>query len=234
MAEAVRSLRRDGYFVLKDYYTADRCRFIRDEIDRIIRDQPGSIQKDPFGADFRIFGAENASGAIRGFHDDSRLLGIGQDYRRAPLGNFSTLAARLTATPANIGSGQGWHRDAFHFQFKSMLYLSDVSPENGPFQIFPGSHRGIDVVRDTLLGRLDPPPASRITDDQIARLLARNPDRAKALPATAGSLILFDSSTIHRGMPIKSGTRYALTNYYYPPGDITESLYRQFAPMAHA
>lgn len=233
-AKAVHALHRDGYFIVPGYYSAEQCTFLRGEIDRIIREQPDNIQKDPRGADFRIFGAENASAAIRGFHADARSLAAGEAYRRGPLKNFSTLAARLTTVAGNIGSGQGWHRDAFHFQFKSMIYLSDVSPENGPFQILAGSHRGFDVLRDTLHGRLDPPPASRITDAQIARLLSHDPGRTTALPGPAGTLILFDSSTIHRGMPIQAGTRYALTNYYYPPQAVTEALYRHFAPMAHA
>lgn len=233
-AEAVRALRREGYFIIPGYYTSDQCAFLRGEIDRIIREQPDSIQKDPHGSDFRIFGSENASAALRDYHQDTRLTEIGEAYWRGPLQNFSTLAARLTAMPGNNGSGQGWHRDAFHFQFKSMIYLSDVTLKNGPFQIMPGSHRSFDVLRDTLHGRLDPPPASRITEAQVGRLLANEPARAKALPAAAGTLILFDSSTIHRGMPIQTGTRYALTNYYYQPEAITEALYRHFTPMAHA
>lgn len=234
IADAVWALRRDGYCVVPNYYSADQCAFLRNEIDRIIREQPDNVQKDPRNSDYRIFGAENASAAIRGFHIDPMPLAAGEAYRRGRLKNFSTLAARLTAVPGNIGSGQGWHRDAFHFQYKSMIYLSEVGPANGPFQIMPGSHRGFNVVRDTLHGRLDPPPASRISDAQVTRLLSIDPSRATALPASAGTLILFDSSTIHRGMPIQTGARYALTNYYYPPSSINEALYRHFAPMAHA
>ena len=52
--------------------------------------------------------------------------------------------------------------------------------------------------------------------------------------AKAGTLILFDSSTIHRGAPITAGTRYALTNYYYPPSHITDDTYRAFAPFVQA
>ena len=31
---------------------------------------------------------------------------------------------------------------------------------------------------------------------------------------SAGTLVIFDTNCIHRGKPIESGTRYAITNYY--------------------
>jgi hypothetical protein len=225
-------LRSEGYVVIPGYYNAEQCAFAKSEIDRLICEQPDALQKDKTGSDRRIFGGERASVAARAFHDDVFCSSIGKAYRRGPLKNFSTLCARLTATEGNLGSGQGWHRDAFYFQYKSMVYLSDVGPDNGPFELLPGSHRVMNVVRDTLMGRLAPPPASRITEEQVARLLEYAPGRAVSLPAAAGTLVLFDSSTIHRGMPIKTGTRYAMTNYFFAPENITPSLERAFAPFA--
>ena len=35
-----------------------------------------------------------------------------------------------------------------------------------------------------------------------------------------GTLILVDTSLIHRGKPIEDGTRYAITNYWYPRNSI--------------
>lgn len=227
----VKNLRRDGFAVLPAYYTAEECAQGRAEIDAMIAARPDAIQSFGQGSDLRIYGSEHASSLARRFHDDALFLEVGRAYRRGPLTNFSTLAARLTAKPGNQGSGQGWHRDAFYFQFKSMVYLSDVGLENGPFQILFGSHRALRVAFDSLVGRLDKPPASRISTAQIARLLASTPKRALPLPAPAGTVILFDSSTIHRGMPIQAGVRYALTNYFYAPADLTTGLRDQFKPM---
>lgn len=232
--EAVKSLSRYGYAVFPHYYTSGECARGRMEIDAILATRPDAIQSFGEGADLRVYGTEHASGVARQFHDNPFLLEVGRVYRRGPLTNFSTLGARLTAKPGNIGSGQGWHRDAFHFQYKAMLYLSDTGPDNGPFQILPGSHRPLRVVRDTLVGRLDKPPSSRIRTEQIARLLAAEPDRALSLPGAAGTVILFDSSTIHRGMPIHTGVRYALTNYFYPPAGLTPAFRRQFEPLITA
>jgi hypothetical protein len=113
-----------------------------------------------------------------------------------------------------------------------MVYLSDVGPENGPFQVIEGSHRPWHVMVDTVRGGLVQEPRDRIAPGQIDRILGRTGRRLRTFTAPCGTLILFDSSTIHRGSPIKSGTRYALTNYYYPSEQMTPAMYEHFAPFA--
>ena len=46
-----------------------------------------------------------------------------------------------------------------------------------------------------------------------------------------GTLILVDTSTLHRGR-IKKGTRYALTNYYYTINQINKELFKKFKVIA--
>ena len=43
-----------------------------------------------------------------------------------------------------------------------------------------------------------------------------------------GTLILVDTSTLHRGAPIKKGIRYGFTNYYYTVNQINKELYKKF------
>ena len=57
-------------------------------------------------------------------------------------------------------------------------------------------------------------------------------ERIKNFTASAGTLIIFDSSTIHRGSPILEGKRYAITNYYYAERLINHSVYAHFHPVA--
>lgn len=229
---AASALRRPGYLVIPGYYPPERCAALRAEIDRIMAEQPDVIQKDAFDADHRVFGAERASTAIAAFHDDAFLREVGEAYRGGRLVDFTTLAGRISSRPGNLGSGQGWHRDAFHFQYKAMLYLTDVGPENGPFQLLAGSHRPLAVFADMIRGRLDAPPQTRISEAQIARLLGWNRTRLKTFTARAGTLILFDSSAVHRGSPIDKGVRYALTNYYYEPRQVSEAMIDKFSPLA--
>ena len=233
-ARAAADLRRSGYLVVPGYYSGERCAALRTEIDRIMAEQSDVVQKDKFDADHRVFGAEHASAAIAAFHGDEFLRGAGEAYRGRTLVSYTTLAARLRARPGNLGSGQGWHRDAFHFQYKAMIYLTDVGQENGPFQFLGGSYRPLTVFADMLRGRLDAPPLTRISETQIARLLDAKRQRLKTFTAAAGTLILFDSSAVHRGSPIEQGVRYALTNYYYEPHQLTPGMAEKFAPLARA
>ena len=133
----------------------------------------------------------------------------------------------MPAMAGNQGSGEGWHRDAFLRQFKAILYLSDVAPENGPFQLIQGSHRRARVLRDMRAGRLKY-TQYRLSDQEIERIIATEPQRKITYTARAGTLILVDTSALHRGQPIEAGIRYALTNYFFPEGRIGSSLYEKF------
>ena len=141
------------------------------------------------------------------------------------------MAAKMPATPGNLGSGEGWHRDASLRQFKSIIYLSDVSEKNGPFQFIEGSHKLRTILKDIWDGRLGY-MQNRIRDDQISAILLKNPSRLKTYTANAGTLILVDTSSIHRGMPISEGVRFGLTNYFFPDQSISKELFEKFAPVA--
>jgi hypothetical protein len=234
VAAALGGLRKNGYFVVPGFYSAETCAGLRAEIDRIIQEQGDIVQLDEKRSDYRVHGAERASQPIRAFHEDPFCRGAGESYFDGALGNLGTLAARLTAIQGNLGSGQGWHRDALHFQYKAMVYLSDVGLENGPFQLLEGSHRPWNLLVDTIRGKLVDEPRDRITPEQVARIAGPAQKRLRTFTAKAGTLIVFDSSTIHRGSPIRSGTRYALTNYYYPVQHLTPAMYEHFAPFARA
>jgi len=231
---ALQNLRAYGYAVIPAFCDATRCALLCEEVDRVIREQPDVVQHDPFGADQRIFGAERASAAIRKFHDADFPIAVGEYYGSRRLTCFSTLAGRISARPGNLGSGQGWHRDAFHFQYKAMLYLTDVGPESGPFQLLDASHRGARVFSDMIEVGLQRAPKTRLTEQQAEALVEAEPQRLKTFTAPAGTMILFDSSAIHRGSPIASGTRYALTNYYYEPEHIVPVVVKKFAPYARS
>ena len=46
------------------------------------------------------------------------------------------------------------------------------------------------------------------------------------LIAQPGDLIVFDGTGIHRGKPLKSGERYAMTNYYrFDPNEKSHKFY---------
>jgi len=222
-------IRDRSYVVVPDYLARVVCDEIICEIDRLIQSFPDCMQVDAVGADHRIFGSQHGARAIMGFHNDRYALEIGHAYCGSPIVNFSTLAAKLEARPGNVGSGQGWHRDRQPQQFKAIVYLTDVTTENGPFQIIPGSHRTFRKLIDTVRADLDP-GTTRLSDAEVERILANSRYEIDTITGKAGSMILVDTSAIHRGMPIVRGTRYALTNYYYFPDEVA-GREEKFPPM---
>jgi len=204
-----------GYHVIHDFWDRDRCARAIADIDTMLESRPEFVHRLD---DLRVFGAEDLSPTIREFADHPLLTTVTERY----FGGFQafTLANRITFTPGNLGSGGGWHRDGFYRELKSILYLSDVGPENGAFQIVERSNNFSEVVRAVETLKLHW-RQHRLTDREDA-LARQYPDRLKTLTGKAGTLLVFDTSCIHRGSPIRGGVRYALTNYcwrgnYYTP-----------------
>jgi hypothetical protein len=184
---------------------------------------------DEEASDHRIWGAERGSPQIHEFFAAADLLSIAKTYLRADVTNCLTLGAKLVAAPASKGSGGGWHRDSlFEKQFKAILYLSDVTLENGPYQYVLGSNSKRNVV-DSLDLPFNGTP-TRFHDVDFDADAQRTGCRVETVTAAAGDLILTDTRGIHRGMPIVSGTRYALTNYYAPNHRL-EAFHRYFQPL---
>jgi hypothetical protein len=224
-------LHRDGVAFIENFWSAEQCARSRDELDRLIQNHPESVRVFSGGSDKRMFGSEMAGPQIRAFHDDPVLKAIGEIEGGFSIYNLVTLGARIDATANNRGSGDGWHRDAFGYQFKALLYLSDVTDDNGPFEYMAGSHKLWRVGLDSALKRFPAPPESRIDRDHVDRLVERGVLRPRRFPARAGTVILANTAGVHGGAPLKSGSRYALTNYYYFPYQIGKGLVDKFAPL---
>jgi hypothetical protein len=214
------NLRNHGYSILENYLSEAQCAEMRAQVDQAVLDYPAATWSGMLGADKRIFGIENVGGGFLDLFNDQYLREIGCKYIDCRIENLLTLAGRIDAVKENLGSGEGWHRDGNHFQFKVLVYLSDAKPENGPFQLIADSHRYPQVVNDNYCMQTEDSLGTRFSDAQVNRLLAQQPERLITLSAPAGTAVLVDTSTIHRGSPIKQGRRYALFNYYYPYYDI--------------
>ena len=97
-------------------------------------------------------------------------------------------------------------------QFKSVVYLTDVTKDNGPFMFLPNSNNlNLPIREDDPHGR-----NTRFTDDGV--------DSCGIEPfivtSNKGTVVLVDTSYIHRGSIINKGSRYALTTYYYGVGSL--------------
>jgi hypothetical protein len=226
----VHQAEHDGVAVIANYWPSERCAKARAEIDRIILEYPHAVQNYSGGADKRMFGVESASPLLMKFHSDVFLREFGELLGGRDLYNFATLGARIEATADNNGSGDGWHRDAHGFQYKAILYLSDTDMGNGPFEYLLGSHTAIRAATHVTIAAIADPYSTRLSDREVARIVASGLE-CRAFPAVAGTLLLVNTAGIHRGMPLKTRERYALTNYYYHRNEIDQERVEKFSPL---
>ena len=211
----ISKLRTHGYVVIKNYISSKNCEKIKKDINKFIQNNPKYVVIDNLKSDFRIHGAEKISKTIKSYFDSKFLKSIGENYSNNKLSNLMTMANLTKFKKQNKGSGNGWHRDGLNFQYKSILYLTDVNENNGSFQIIKNSNEKSEIVKFVIKNNLSP-FETRFSNRLIEKNLKNKNLRLKTLTGKKGTLILVDTSCIHRGSPLKEGIRYAITNYYYP------------------
>ena len=115
----------------------------------------------------------------------------------------------------NAGSGGGWHRDNIQPTYKAMIYLTDVNEENGAFQIIKKSNKLKNLVRDYVYLNKKDLLNTRFSNHEINNLIEHFDYTVETLSAKAGTVIVFDGSFLHRGLPLVKGVRYALTRFVF-------------------
>ena len=216
-------LKNEGVAIIQNFLNDEEITKIKNEIDAIFKKYDEKLWKDDLGADLRAFGINRVSKLIdRLFYKNELIQQVSLAYYNCKSEDLNgyTMANVISALQDNLGSGGGWHRDTVNKrQFKSILYLSDVSDQNGPFQYIPRTHYKKNVLGGIINYNFKH-NHNRFTEPQITQLLSKEDKKLQTLTGQAGTLILADTSGIHRGAPIKEGKRYALTNYYWNPHKI--------------
>jgi hypothetical protein len=206
------TLRKDGIAVIKNFYSKEQCREIINDIDYNIINKHSKLNVDAQKSDHRINGIEHLSENIRSFLNNNFLENISRVLSNREVLHKFTLGSKLKYTPNNLGSGSGWHRDSLGFQFKAMLYLSAVDEYSGPFEYFIGSHKRYFKLKNYFFNLLK--GFSDIVRYSNSKVETLDNNSKITCIGKSGTLILFNSSGLHRGAPIKKGSRYAITNYY--------------------
>lgn len=214
---ALKALKKQGIVLLEGFYSEEKCDDLKEKLTQKIKnvDNVYHIWKSQDGSDTRLFGIETIDVCFEDFYTDKFILNVVSSYERSNEFAGFTLGSILEHKANNLGSGEGWHRDRSDaHQTKAMLYLSDVGDEEGPFQYLFGSHKPWNKIYDSLFYRFKI-NETRFNDNQVNELIDKRYE-TKIFSAKKGTLIIFDSSGLHRGMPIKSQIkRYSITNYFW-------------------
>jgi len=208
-------LKQFGIVTLTNFYESDVIAEMKNELLRVFQEQKEAIQildKEGCSNDERIFNIEKESQYIKDTFSNNILLNsIAKDYTRRPL-KKKTLANKLIYEPGKRkNSGAGWHRDNHDMQFKCLLYLTDVTEKNGNFQFITNSskrHIGYPTPRTSSYN-------TRFADSTVDTILSSNNDcQLYNVVGKAGTLVIADTTYIHRGNIIEEGERLALTEYF--------------------
>ena len=231
-ANALDTLEREGFAVVPDWLGREEADALRELLDAWIDAHGDRVQHR---GDDRVFGAEHLSPAVAAFKNDAALEDIASAYMGSEQKALFTLGNRLRAAPGKkTRSGGRWHRDRKGRQFKSLVYLTDCVRRNGAFCIVRRS-ASPEPFNDAIAATGFSFPDVRWDDDEIEPFLAQLGDEVVPIEGEAGTLVMFDSSLIHSGLPIRVGHRYALTNYYYAADEIDlVRMAEKFSPSVRA
>lgn len=219
-----KSLKKNGFYVIEDYMSVDECKKIISDINNFLDKYPNLTYIDEENSDKRIFGAEHISHNIKKFFDDKNNLNICQNFLGSVSQCLMTMGNKVIYKSNNLGSGGGWHRDSIFKQFKAILYLNDVKETNGPFEFIMNSNTLAFHLKTIKKFGKKNLFDTRFSNEEIDILKNTYNLQTYKFKKKLGTLILLDTSNIHRGSPLQNGERYALTNYYYPKKNIKNYL----------
>lgn len=212
-AQILDALNNVGICVIEDYFPSDWCDNAVSHMEDalvIYKDKVQSETKESTSGDFRVFKMENQYDTAKQFADDEFLLDVGTNYFGYPIVSHFVLGGKVQHNPnQTTNSGGGWHRDNRAKQIKTIVYLSDVEESNGPFLFLPQSNKYDLPTRDGE-GKV-----TRYDDSIVSSFCNQNKVSPFKVLGKKGTLIFVDTSYIHRGMNIESGSRYTYTNYYF-------------------
>lgn len=201
---------KNGFVVIPNYWTDHKCSSLVNELDSLFSDP--SISSS-LNEDIRIYDAQNYSKIAKDFFSDEQLQQVSKWATGLKLDNYGSMANRVEPNKSALGSGGDWHRDSNYCQFKTLIYLTDVSGvDDGAFQIITRSGSVFSVLFSNIRMKKKL-TETRWTDLEIQRLGVS--DKIRTVIGKAGTLVIFDTSNLHRGAANRNKFRYALTNYYY-------------------
>jgi hypothetical protein len=175
----------------------------------------------------RVYHVDCFSADADQFRHDDRLRTVASTYYGAPHSVHVCIYERHRYHDVPV---RGFHIDTFELStFKVMLYLNDVTMADGPTCYIPGTHANAELRRrkehewGPAVSPGDPsaqPHPTNFRDEELGALL----DRQVPVIGPAGTIVLFDTWGVHRGLPPAPGTeRHVLVNYYRKGADLPRS-----------
>lgn len=238
-AKSVEQLRRDGYVLFERALSPGAC----DRLLQFAQATPSQIRRMDGEAATQVvrtavFDGSNPM-AVRYDYDpvslldnedvqtllaDGSLLSLAQEYlRSAPVADVLSMWWHTNHhSQPDSHAAQFYHFDMDRIKWlKVFIYLTDVGPENGAHSYVAGSHNGGIPWSMRRKGYV------RLTDEEVTAEYGG--ERCLHLMAPRGSIIVEDTSGLHKGNTVQGASRLilqlqfsnSLFGGYYAPARIT-------------
>ncbi len=204
-------LKMYGILILKNYYNNEELNIFLDESNRILEEEKNKIQI--LDKEERIFHVEKYSKYIKeSFSNNSLFNLIALKYTNINSNTKKTLLNKLFYKEGKIkNSGDEWYSDDYDKQFKSIMYLSNVNINNGNFQFITNSSKKHIKYPKQRTENYN----TTFKDETIKEVLEKNSNcKLHNIIGEKGTIIIVDTTYIHRNNIINEGSRLTLTQYF--------------------
>ena len=213
------SLQNQGFFLIENAFDESFCQDVVQFIDSYSTSNDTEINYA--GSELRIWDSHQKSALLGHFFqacNQSLPTLLKSQVKPKTLLAIRNKAIDSKASQLQLGR---WHLDSFFNQIKIFLFLSNTSEQSGPFEFIPRSHRFPFKLGMLCKGKYIKPMdllkrkrGYAAFEDSFIDHLSNEGYPAKAVLCSAGTLMVVNTSAIHRARPCLQGSRYALTAYY--------------------
>lgn len=214
------ALQENGCLLIEGAYSRRTCDGIISWMDSNERDE--TAERNYGGTELRIWDSQKRYDLLAEFCGQCDLFI--SCLLNADTEAYTLLAIRnrpIDSSDITVQIGR-WHIDSFRRQYKIFLFLSDVRESTGPFEFISGTHSPAFKARMAMRGIYFGPKDlfsgdrrySSLDDAWVNRIATDGYSPVPVL-CSAGTVMVVDTSAIHRARPCFEGARYALTAYYH-------------------
>jgi hypothetical protein len=208
---------RQGFATLKTRATPEACEYLKDFIDHF-PEKDAEINYG--GTEKRIWGSHRTDPVIKAFSLLSDQV-MSEAFNSRPKLKTVLAYSNFPISPLEGLITGRWHIDSLRHQYKLFCFLTEVEEQTGPLEVVLGTHRTAFKFAAlasgqyiTLSNLSNNKRRYQKLDEQWVEIQRRKAGGSVPLLCKPGTIILVDTSAIHRARPCLEGQRYALTTYY--------------------